>query len=60
MAMHAHDILASFPDTARKCTPDGLVRPGKYEMHTKIITALFTHTAEHAAPGLGLRPGLAC
>ncbi len=60
MAMHAHDILACLPDTARKHTLDGIMRPGKYEMHTEIITALFTHTAEHAAPGLGLSPRLAC
>ena len=60
MVMHAHITVAFLPDRARKCTLDGLVRPGKYERHTKIITALFTHTAEHAAPGLGLSPGLAC
>ncbi len=60
MVMHAHIIIAFFPDTARKCTLDASMRPGKYGMHTKIITALFTHTAEHAAPGLGLGPGLAC
>ncbi len=60
MVMHAHLTIAFFPDTARKHMLDGTVRPGKCEMRTKIITALFTHTAEHAAPGLGLSPGLAC
>ena len=60
MVMHAHITIVFFPDTVRKCRLDGIVRPGKYGMHTKIITALFTNTAEHAAPGLGLSPGLAC
>ena len=60
MVMYAHITVAFCLDTARKhCTLDGIVRPGKHETHTIIITALFTHTAEHAAPGLGLSPGLA-